>query len=95
LHSFFTSSEKRQQIEASCLQGTIGCFDCKKILAKGISAVLTPIQEKSEELKKKPDHVVEVLEEGAKRCRKIAAETMAEVHSVMGIGREKLGKLPK
>jgi tryptophanyl-tRNA synthetase len=91
LHKFFTSSEKRQEIEASCRRGEIGCFDCKKILAEGINTVLTPIQEKSEALKQKPDYVVEVLEAGSKRCRKIATETMAEVRSAMGIGREKLG----
>jgi len=92
LHAFFTASEKRQEIETECRQGTIGCFDCKTILAQGINAVLAPIQERSEQLKQKPDHVVEVLEEGAIRCRKIAAETMTEVRSAMGIGRDKLAK---
>lgn len=92
LHGFFTADEKCDQIEADCRGGVVGCFDCKKILADGINEVLSPIQERSEALKQKPDYVTEVLAQGGKRCRGIAAETMVEVRSAMGIGRDKPGK---
>ena len=56
-------------------------------LYRTINAVLAPIQERSETLKQKPGYVTEVLEAGGERCRKIASETMREVRSAMGIGR--------
>jgi len=48
-------------------------------------AELEPIQEKVRELEAKPDYVKDVLAQGAKKCKTIAEETMAEVHKIMGL----------
>jgi len=38
-----------------------------------------PIREKSLKLIADPDHVIEVLDTGARKCKEIAGETMEEV----------------
>ncbi len=95
LHGFFSSEEKRSQIEVDCRAGSIGCFDCKKLLANGVNQMLQPIQDRSNALKQRPDEVLSALEEGAKRCREIAAETMDEVRSAMGLGQKMLAEMTK
>ena len=46
---------------------------------------LAPIREKSLELMKNPDRVIDTLNTGAEKCKKIAEETMKEVRSLMGL----------
>jgi tryptophanyl-tRNA synthetase len=87
LHKFFTAIANRDEIEEGCLAGKLGCFDCKKILATGINEALAPIQARSENLKRDPKIVIDVIHEGSKRCRAIASTTMEEVRDRMGIGR--------
>ena len=44
---------------------------------------LAPMHEKRMELSAKPEMVKEILHEGAKRARKVAQATMAEVRAAM------------
>jgi len=62
-----------------CTKAQKGCTECKKILAQEIMVKLMPIQEKRRELEKNKDDVAAILEDGAKRAKAIAAETMKEV----------------
>jgi tryptophanyl-tRNA synthetase len=68
-----------------CTTAAIGCFDCKKWLHEAMMIELAPIQEREQQLKKRPDDVKDVLESGAKKCRAIAAQTMEEVNQKLGI----------
>ena len=87
LHGFFTDEAKRNDLAAQCRAGTVGCFECKKVLAENTDAALAPIRERAEHLRNHPEIVKEALDRGARRCRELAAETMTEVRRVMGIGR--------
>ncbi len=86
LHKFFTDEPTRDNIDSECRAGTIGCFDCKKTLAAGINAAMTSIRERSEKLTNDPNIVFEALDQGARRCKGIAEETMEEVRGKIGIG---------
>jgi tryptophanyl-tRNA synthetase len=90
LHGFFTPEEERAGLADGCRQGTIGCFDCKKVLAGTIDGELGPIRARAETLRNRPETVREALEAGSERCRAIAARTMAEVRDAMGIGTKSL-----
>jgi tryptophanyl-tRNA synthetase len=46
---------------------------------------LEPIQKKRAELEKNPIHVSQVLQDGAKRARAIAEQTVKEVRGKMGL----------
>ncbi|MEJ2482803.1 MAG: tryptophan--tRNA ligase [Gemmatimonadota bacterium] len=85
LHEFFTDPEEREEIEVRCQTATIGCVDCKRKLATGISETLAPIRERSRELRAHPDRVHEILADGAARARRIARATLGEAYERMGL----------
>jgi tryptophanyl-tRNA synthetase len=59
--------------------------DCKKLLAKNMNQALAPIRARRAELAAKPGYVKEVLDDGAKRARVIAQQTMQEVRQKIGL----------
>ena len=95
LHRFFTDEATREALAKECRAAGIGCFQCKKKLGEGIDRALEPIRHKSAHLRENPQIVMDALDAGAKRCRKIAEETMAEVHDVMGIGKKELSEISR
>ena len=84
LHQAF-NSEKLEQIASECRSAAIGCVDCKRLLAQEINDALVPFRERRSELANRPDYVGEVLDEGARRIRGIAQETIREVRENMGL----------
>jgi len=84
LHHFFTAP-RLDEIASQCRAAEIGCVDCKKLLAEGINAALEPFRNRRAELAARPQHVVEVLNDGARRAQAIAAQTLAEVKERMGL----------
>jgi len=87
LHQAFNSC-RLEEISSECQSASIGCVECKRLLAQEINGALEPFREKRVELALRPDYVNDVLSEGALRARAIAKETMTEV-------KEKLGLLSK
>ena len=85
LHEFFTDPAERAEIAVRCRAATIGCVDCKRILADGIAERLAPIRERARELRENPDRVNEMLAEGASRARVIARATLADAYERMGL----------
>jgi tryptophanyl-tRNA synthetase len=73
------------QIEADCRNATIGCVEHKKWFAQDLADYLAPFRARRAELAAEPDHVWEVLADGAARARVIAAETLAEVKEKVGL----------
>ncbi len=67
-----------------CTTAQKGCTDCKKELAGIINdKVLAPILEKRRALLAKTDTVEDILNDGAKKARAIAQETMAQVREAV------------
>jgi tryptophanyl-tRNA synthetase len=62
-----------------------GCVDMKRLLADRIIRHYAGARERYAELMAHPDRVDGILEAGADRLRPIAAETMAEVRTKMGL----------
>ncbi len=74
------------QIEKDCRSGALGCVECKQRAATKIAEALAPVQERRRFYEAHPGKVVEILEDGEKRARARAQETMNQVHSVMHFG---------
>lgn len=85
LHELFSSVEQRACVAEGCLKAGIGCLECKRILADNVISELEPIRQRHDELKGEADRIWGILDEGAKRCRKIARETLKEVREKMGL----------
>jgi len=82
LHQTF-NSDKLEEIASQCRSATIGCVDCKELLAQEINTALEPLRERRSELATKPDYIKEVLTEGARRAQAIARETLREAKKKM------------
>lgn len=87
LHQFFNSG-RIPEIESECQSAGIGCVDCKKLLAEGVNNSLGPFRERRRELSAKRNLVHDVMDDGAKRARIIARQTLAEVKQNMGLVRK-------
>ena len=85
LHRIYSTPEEIAMVDRECRAAGIGCVDCKKILAKHINAQNAPIRERYQALVDDPDHVWDILRDGAGRARAIAERTMADVHRLTGL----------
>ncbi len=82
-HNLFSTKEEVEAVCNECKAGTRGCVACKKQLAKNIIDYLAPIREKRKYYEERPELVDKILEEGTKKARQTAKETMKKVKKVM------------
>jgi len=82
IYSLF-SGKNQKEIEKA-FNGK-GYNDFKESLASLVSQELRPFQEKKKELEKNPEKIKEILEEGAKKAKVIAKETMQIIKEKTGI----------
>ena len=83
LHRIFTPEADRELAATGCRTAAIGCLDCKGILLEHMLPPLAAIRERRQRFAEKPEQVLDVLHEGSKRARRVAAQTMQEVHDVV------------
>lgn len=83
MHKIFSTAEEVEMINADCRTAALGCVDCKKRLAANMNQSLAPFRAKRAELDANPQYVKDVLDDGAKRARAIAEQTMAEVREAI------------
>ncbi len=84
LHKIFSTEEEKKEVAEGCVTATIGCIDCKKILIKHVIDILKPIWDKRQQLINNPSLLIEIAQEGSKKARKVAGETMREMKEVIG-----------
>ncbi len=84
-HKIFSSPDEVDMVNVECRRAGIGCVDCKRLLAKNLNHALEPLRERRAELEKTPDTIYDVLNEGGRRARVIADETMGEVRQAIGL----------
>jgi tryptophanyl-tRNA synthetase len=85
MHRAFSPEEALAELSKGCRTASIGCIDCKRILFKQMIAELGPIRERALYLRSDRTYVLDALQQGAKACRALAAETMEEVRSALGL----------
>lgn len=78
--------EEVPAIDRDCRSGALGCADCKKKIIIAINNFLAPFIEKRKALESQPDFVLDILNDGEVKAKKVASETMSEVRQVMRIG---------
>jgi tryptophanyl-tRNA synthetase len=86
MHKAISTPEEIALTDKECRAAERGCMDCKKILHESIERELVPLRVRREELVARKDATRDALRDGAKKARTIAAETMREVRSKMGLG---------
>jgi tryptophanyl-tRNA synthetase len=83
-HRKFNAAEAGS-IAVECRAGRLGCVADKKRLASVMAEALGPIRERRVRWANDPDGVRDVLNEGTRRARDVARETMDLVRSAMGV----------
>jgi tryptophanyl-tRNA synthetase len=84
-HKLVTPEAELAEIARGCRSAAIGCIDCKKILHRNLMKVLDPIRERRRDLAAHPDRVREALDQGARRARTVARETLDGAKKLMGL----------
>ena len=87
LHKFFSSPQEVQMVNNECRKAGIGCVECKQLLAKNMNAYFAPLRQKRAEINQNPQAVMDILQDGAQRARKIARQTMQEVRAAIGLSK--------
>ena len=85
-HKVYSSDATRQWVDQGCRSAGIGCLECKRPVIDAVLAELKPIQERVAEFARDPLAVRSIVEDGCKRARDVAEETLVEVRNAMGLG---------
>lgn len=83
MHKIFSTAEEVETIASDCRTAGIGCVDCKLRFASNLNTHLEGFRARRADLASKPGYVQDVLENGARRARFIAEQTMQEVREAM------------
>ena len=85
LHRAFSPVDVVTHVETQCRSAGWGCIECKKVLFENMNAELTPIRERAAAIRAQPDHIDQVIGDGAVTARRFATETIGEVKQHMGL----------
>jgi tryptophanyl-tRNA synthetase len=81
LHKVFSPPETMAKVQQGCRSAGIGCIECKGWVADNLIRVLQPIQERRASFSEA--QVKEILNDGSRRARARAEETMRQVRTAM------------
>ncbi len=81
----FGSQEQIAQLRDGQRDGSLKFSELKEILAQDISEYFEEFRDKKKQLLAHPDHLIEVLADGATRAGKVAHETLLEVKQKIGL----------
>ncbi|MCY3019251.1 MAG: tryptophan--tRNA ligase [Planctomycetota bacterium] len=85
LYSLFATDEEAEALAARYKAGGMGYGEAKKMLLDKIVAHFAPYRQKRAELLQRPEHVDEVLKQGAAKARAIARQTLDEAKRACGL----------
>ncbi len=85
LHRIYSDHETLLWSADGCRTAGIGCVECKKKLWPRVIDSLEPVRTKRAYYQDRPGEILEILEEGNKKARAFAGETMAAVRKAMQI----------
>jgi tryptophanyl-tRNA synthetase len=85
LHRIFTPDAEREACATGCRTAGIGCLDCKDVLLRHLAPKLDGIRERRAKFAERPDVIVDILHEGARRARTVAQATMEEARAAVNL----------
>jgi tryptophanyl-tRNA synthetase len=85
LHKIFSDEQEQAEVAEGCRTASIGCIDCKEILIKNMFKVLEPIWQRRNELVGRSEFLRDIVQDGAKKAKEIASETVKDVMKAMGL----------
>jgi tryptophanyl-tRNA synthetase len=83
MHKIFSPQADVDMVNVECRRAGIGCVQCKTLYAKNLNQHLEPFRARRAEIASRPQAVTEILDDGARRARVIAKNTMEEVRAAV------------
>lgn len=84
-HKIYSPQAVQEQINKDCRTATIGCIDCKKLVADRIVERMTPVWDARGRLSKDPAYLNDIMTEGSNRAGEVAKATLHDVNEAMKI----------
>ena len=84
-HDVFSSPKRVMEVDQGCRTAGIGCVECKMWLFESLQEKLGPFYERRQQLEGREDDVMDILNEGSKKAKEVAGQTMAQVREAMRI----------
>lgn len=84
-HEIYSGMEMVSEINRKCRIAEIGCVECKKLMAEALKKGLAPIKTRRRELEADVKRVDEIIEDGNRKARAIARQTMVTVREAVKI----------
>jgi tryptophanyl-tRNA synthetase len=81
--AFNPNRDEVEDLKTRYREGRVGDVEVKTKLAAAVNAVLDPIRERRNAALARPDYIREVIVEGSRKARTIAAETMERVRAAV------------
>jgi tryptophanyl-tRNA synthetase len=84
-HKLFSAEEpgRLEWVRQGCTTAGIGCIECKAAMAENLIKWIAPVRERRAKYEKNPKQVLEILDEGSKKARKVAQGTMERVREAV------------
>ncbi len=79
--------DEAAEVAEKCTNATWGCTDCKRRLAEIVSEFLAEPRERRRVLEADPARLHAILEDGARKARETACETLDAVRAATGLSR--------
>ena len=86
LWSLFAEPDEREELFARARAGGLGYGEVKKDLLGRILDYYAPMRERRAEFARRPEAVEDILADGARRARELAAPVVADARDVAGLG---------
>jgi tryptophanyl-tRNA synthetase len=77
--------DKKEEVARGCRFASLGCTDCKKMLAAGLIEKLKPFHARRRQFLKDKSRISAILEEGRAKASILAQATMRQVKEAMNI----------
>jgi tryptophanyl-tRNA synthetase len=82
-HKLFSPQETLDWAAQGCRTAGIGCIECKAKMADHLIQWIAPVRERRIEYEKHPKRVLEILDEGSSKARRVAQGTMERVREAV------------
>ena len=82
-HKLFSPKATLEWSAHGCRTAEIGCIECKAAMADNLIQWIAPIRERHLQYEKNPKQVLQVIDEGSRKARGIAQQTMVRVREAV------------
>src|SRR5438128_9967923 len=82
-HKLFSPKPTLEWAAQGCRTAGIGCIECKAKMADHLIEWITPVRERRVKYEKSPKQVLQLLDDGSNKARKVAQRTMARVREAV------------